>query len=180
MPSHLETLDEDLSFKKEKVVAPVAAASTMAETTASEAETTAGSELKASVANAAADKARLSVGSVSSAGDGSDSKPEVVKAGQSSGTASLSLHPLSVCTPCCTHSAHPLCTPTHSTVTPTLHPLCTHSAPIPHPLSYADSLLDASQHSVMSLDDSEDGGSSARADASWHGGNSMFGAPFLK
>ena len=133
MPSHLETLDEGLSFKKEKVVAPVAAASTMAETTASEAETTAGSELKASVANAAADKARLSVGSVSSAGDGSDSKPEVVKAGQSSGTASLSLHPLSVCTPCCTHSAHPLCTPTHSTVTPTLHPLCTHSAPTLHP-----------------------------------------------
>ena len=161
----------------------MAAASTMAETTASEAETTAGSELKASVANAAADKARLSSSSVSSAGDGSDSKPEVVKAGQSSGTASLSLHPL------CVHTLlHPLCTPTlhthplysHTHSAPTLHPLCTHSAPIPHPLSYADSLLDASQHSVMSLDDSEDGGSSARADASWHGGNSMFGAPFLK
>ena len=58
------------SFKKETSPSPSAleaAASRKAETSASEAETAAGSELKASVlANAAADKARLSFGSVSS------------------------------------------------------------------------------------------------------------------
>ena len=58
------------SFKKETSPSPSAleaAASRKAETSASEAETAAGSELKASVlANAAADKARLSFGSISS------------------------------------------------------------------------------------------------------------------
>ena len=85
------------SFKKQTSPSPSAleaAASRKAETSASEAETAAGSELKASVlANAAADKARLSFGSVSSElrSPSSEHGPQPAEAEQSSSMGSVSM-----------------------------------------------------------------------------------------